>query len=163
MNKEEAKPIFEQSGMDFFDQHVYPTDFHEYRNTAEFFGDSRPLTFTEWGWETAGDKDIFPETHSELILELVDIGKLAGHAFWSWQDMREYSRLDWPTADGVLMSGIVNESREVRPDLYMELEALFQGRALKPRPPDTRPTVLPLRADAKITSQIWGERVVPVG
>jgi len=163
MNKEEAKPLFEQAGMDFFDEHVYPPDFHEYRNTAEFFGDSRPLTFTEWGWETAGDKDIFPETHSELILELVDIGKLAGHAFWSWQDMREYSRLDWPTADGVLMSGIVNESREVRPDLYMELEALFQGRALKPRPPDTRPTVLPLRADAKITSQIWGERVVPVG
>ena len=95
MNAKEAKRIFEQAGMDFFDQHVYPSDFNEYRNTAEFFGDSRPLTFTEWGWETAGDKDIFPETHSELILELVESGKLAGHAFWSWQDMREYSRLDW--------------------------------------------------------------------
>jgi hypothetical protein len=145
MNKEEAKPLFEQAGMDFFDEHVYPPDFHEYRNTAEFFGDSRPLTFTEWGWETAGDKDIFPETHSELILELVKSGKLAGHAFWSWQDMRQYSRLDWPTADGILMSGVVNESREVRPDLYIELEALFQGRAVEPRPPDTRPTVLPLK------------------
>jgi len=40
---------------------------------------------------------------------------------------------------------VVNESREVRPDLYMELGALFQGRALEPRPPDTRPTVLPLK------------------
>jgi len=145
MNNEETKRIFEQAGMDFFDQHVYPSDFHEYRNTAEFFGDSRPLTFTEWGWETAGDKGIFPETHSELILELVKSGKLAGHAFWSWQDMRQYSRLDWPTADGILMSGVVNESREVRPDLYMELGALFQGRAVEPRSPDTRPTVLPLK------------------
>jgi beta-glucuronidase len=145
MSAKEAKPLFEQAGMDFFDEHVYPSDFHEYRNSAESFGDSRPLTFTEWGWETSGDKGIFPETHSELILELVKSGKLAGHAFWSWQDMRQYSRLDWPTADGILMSGVVNESREVRPDLYMELGALFQGRAVEPRPPDTRPTVLPLK------------------
>ena len=145
MNTKEAKLIFEQAGMDFFDQHVYPSDPNEYRNTAESFGDSRPLTFTEWGWETAGDKDIFPETHSELILELVESGKLAGHAFWSWQDMRQYSRLDWPTADGILMSGVVKESRDARPDLYMELGALFQGRAGGPRPPDARPTVLPLK------------------
>jgi hypothetical protein len=145
MNAKEAKRIFEQAGMDFFDEHVYPADSNEYRNTAESFGDSRPLTFTEWGWETAGDKGIFPETHSELILELVKSGKLAGHAFWSWQDMRQYSRLDWPTADGILMSGVVNESREVRPDLYLELGALFQGRAMEPQPPDTRPTLLPLK------------------
>ena len=145
MNKEDAKPVFEQAGMDFFDQHVYPADSHEYRKTAEFFDNSRPLTFTEWGWEQVGDKDIFPETHSELILELVESGKLAGHAFWSWQDMREYSRLDWPTADGILMSGIVNESREVRPDLYLELEELFQGRARLPRLQGTRPTVVPLK------------------
>ena len=145
MNAEEAKRIFEQAGMNFFDQHVYPPNVNEYRNTAEFFGDSRPLTFTEWGWETAGDKDPFPETHSELILELVESGKLAGHAFWSWQDMREYSRLDWATADGILMSGVVNESRQVRPSWYMELGALFRGRAEEPRPPNTRPTVLPLK------------------
>jgi hypothetical protein len=144
-NAKEVKPLFEQAGMDFFDEHVYPSDSHEYQNTAESFGDSRPLTFTEWGWEVAGDKDIYPETHSEFILELVKSGKLAGHAFWSWQDMRQYSRLDWPTADGILMSGVVNESREVRPDLYMELGALFQGRAVELRPPDTRPTVLPLK------------------
>ena len=145
MNKEDAKPVFEQAGMDFFDQHLYPADSQEYRKTAEFFGDTRPLTFTEWGWEQVGDKDIFPETHSELILELVESDKLAGHAFWSWQDMREYSRLDWPTADGLLMSGVVNESREVRPDLYLELEELFQGRAAAPRPPDAHPTVVPLK------------------
>ena len=35
MSAEEAKPIFEQAGMDFFDQHVYPADFQEYRKTAD--------------------------------------------------------------------------------------------------------------------------------
>ena len=145
MGPKEAKPIFEQAGMDFFDAHVYPADFHEYAKTAESYGAARPLTFTEWGWEQVGDKDIFPESHSELILDLVKSGKLAGHAFWSWQDMRQYSRIDWPTADGVLMSGVVDEAREVRSDLYLELSALFQGRAEEPRPPDARPTVLPLK------------------
>jgi beta-glucuronidase len=145
MNTKDAKPIFEQAGMDFFDAHVYPSDPQEYARTAENYGDSRPLTFTEWGWEAVGDKDIFPESHTELILDLVKAGKLAGHSFWSWQDMRQYSRIDWPTADGILMSGVVNEAREVRPDWYMGLSALFQGRAEEPKPPDARPTLLPLK------------------
>ncbi|MGD0697625.1 MAG: glycoside hydrolase family 2 TIM barrel-domain containing protein [Terriglobia bacterium] len=121
MGVEKAKPIFEQAGMDFFDAHAYPSDPQEYARTAERYGDSRPLTFTEWGWEQIGDKDIFPESDSELILDLVKAGKLAGHSFWSWQDMRQYSRIDWPTADSILMSGVVNEAREVRVDWFMEL------------------------------------------
>jgi hypothetical protein len=145
MGRKEAKPIFEQAGLDFFDEHVYPADPGEYAKAAEFYGDSRPLTFTEWGWETAGDKDIFPETNSDLILNLVKAGKLAGHCFWSWQDMRQYSRIDWPTADGILMSGIVNEAREIRPDWFMEFSALFQGRSAESPSGKPRPTLLPLK------------------
>ena len=145
MGPKEAKPIFEQADMDFFDSHPYPSDPQEYAKTAEFYGDSRPLTFSEWGWETAGDKDIFPETHSELILNLVKAGKLAGHSFWSWQDMRQYSRIDWPTADGILMSGIVTEAREVRPDWSLELSALFQGRSVESNPGVQRLTLVPLK------------------
>jgi len=145
MSPQKAKPIFEQAGMDFFDSHPYPSDPREYANTAKFYGDSRPLTFSEWGWEGVGEGDIFPESHSELINDLVKEGKLAGHSFWSWQDMRQYSRIDWPTADGILMSGVVNEAREVRADWWMELSALFQGRAEEPGPPDAQPSVLPLK------------------
>ncbi len=145
MGPKEAKPIFEQAGMDFFDEHVYPADPAEYASAAEFYGGSRPLTFTEWGWEAVGDKDIFPETHSELILDLVKADKLAGHCFWSWQDMRQYSRVDWPTADGILMSGIVTEAREIRPDWFMEFSALFQGRGAEPSPSAACPTFLPLK------------------
>jgi hypothetical protein len=92
-----------------------------------------------------GDKDIFPETHSELILNLVKAEKLAGHSFWSWQDMRQYSRIDWPTADGILMSGVVNEAREVRPDWSLELSALFQGRPVESPSGGPRPTLVPLK------------------
>jgi len=145
MNPKEAKPIFEQAGMDFFDSHVYPADPGEYARTAQYYGDSRPLTFTEWGWEAVGDKDIFPEKQADLILDLVKGDKLAGHCFWSWQDMRQYSRIDWPTADGILMSGIVTETREVRPDWFMELSALFQGRRAELLPGESSPTLLPLK------------------
>ena len=55
-------------------------------------------------------------------------GKIAGHAFWSWNDVRQYARLDWPTHEGTLFSGVVTESREPYPELYMRLSRLFLGR-----------------------------------
>ena len=145
MEPKEAKPIFEQAGMDFFDQHVYPPHPREYSQVAEFYGDSRPLTFTEWGWEDVGGGDIFPEYHTDLILDLVESRRLAGHVFWSWNDLRQYSRIDWPTRDGILLSGVVTEAREVRPDWYLRLTGLFQGRPEEVSPVDIRPRVIPLR------------------
>ncbi|MGH9455992.1 MAG: glycoside hydrolase family 2 TIM barrel-domain containing protein, partial [Terriglobia bacterium] len=145
MSDEKAKPIFEQSGMDFFDQHPYVPDPRDYAKVAAAYDDSRPLTFTEWGWESVGAQDIFPERHSDLILNLIESGKLAGTSFWSWQDMRQYSRIDWPTANGILMSGVVKEGREVRPDWYLELSRLFEGRHEDEQPAIASPTLVPLR------------------
>jgi hypothetical protein len=145
MSAKDAKPIFEQAGMDFFDSHPYPSNPREYAETAEIYGDSRPLTFTEWGWETAQGEAIFPEIHTDRLLNLVESKRLAGHAFWSWQDMRQYSRIDWPTQNGILMSGIVTEAREIRPDWYLEMTKLFQGHHEERRPENIRPAVLPLK------------------
>jgi len=145
MSDEKAKPIFEASGMDFFDQHPYVPDPRDYAKVAAAYDDSRPLTFTEWGWESVGEQDIFPERHSDLILNLIESGKLAGTSFWSWQDMRQYSRIDWPTASGILMSGVVNEAREVRPDWYLELSRLFEGRPEEEQPAIARPTLVPMQ------------------
>ena len=69
---------------------------------------------------------------------------MAGHAFWSWQDVREYSRIDWPTQNGILLSGVVTEAREPRPRLYLELARLFQGRR-RELPTPGRPQIVPLR------------------
>jgi len=52
--------------------------------------------------------------------------KIAGHSFWSWNDVRQYARrIDWPTHEGILFSGVVTESREPYPELYMRLSRLF--------------------------------------
>ena len=36
------------------------------------------------------------------MLSALRSGAVTGHAFWSWNDVREYSRIDWPTFDGIL-------------------------------------------------------------
>jgi hypothetical protein len=43
------------------------------------------------------------------------------------------------------MSGIVTEAREVRPDWFMELSALFQGRPVESPPCAPYPTLVPLK------------------
>ena len=88
MPKEKAKPIFEQSGMDFFDQHPYTFDVDDFDKEAAFDGPSRPLTFTEWGGKAIGQSQIVMQNSVDRLL---DYGRnasaggprfleLAGHA-----------------------------------------------------------------------------------
>jgi len=144
MRKEEAKPIYEQSGMDFFDQHVYTFDIDQFRKEAEYFGPSRPLTVSEWGARQWGQSQIVMEQTVDLIMDLEAEGNLAGCAFWEWADMPEFSRVEIATHNGILLEGVVTEAREPRPDVYQELARLFEGyRAAGPM--STRPTILPLK------------------
>jgi hypothetical protein len=112
---------------------------------AEHFGAEKPLVHTEWGWEAMRGAAVFYERSFDRLLELVEQGKVAGHMFWSWQDIREYSRVDWATVDGVLLSGVVTEGREPRERLYVELARLFQQRRHEEAPATTRPEAVPLR------------------
>jgi beta-glucuronidase len=145
MSAKESKPILEQAGMDFFTHHLYPPDAGAYAESAEVFGGSRPLVFTEWGWRTGRGETIYPELDTDLLLDLMESKRLAGHSFWSWQDIREYSRIDWPTQDGILLSGIVTEAREIRPDWYLTMARFFQGLRVETLPELVRPDVLPLK------------------
>ena len=145
MPKEKAKPLFEQVGMDFFDQHPYTFNVDEFNQEAEFDGPSRPLTFTEWGGKAIGQSQAVMQNSVDRLLDLVDSHQLAGHVFWSWQDLRQYSRIDGEMRDGILESGVVNEGREPREVPYMELSRLFEGRRYPEPPADARPTVLPLK------------------
>jgi hypothetical protein len=143
----EVKQVFDDAGLDFYDWHAYEYDDKKFINLPESFGPSKPLTLTEWGWEDAGHGDIFYEQEFDLLLDQVNAGKIAGHCFWSWNDMRQYTREDWPTRNGILMSGAVTESREIREPIYSQLAALFDGR--REVPEDTQPeraTVIPLKS-----------------
>jgi hypothetical protein len=145
MPREKAKPIFEQAGMDFFDQHPYTYDVGEFDKEAAFDGPSRPLTFTEWGGKAIGQSQIVMQYSVDRLLDLVETHRLAGHVFWSWQDMRQYSRIDWEMRDGILESGVVTEGREPREVPYLELARLFEGRRHENEPTATRPLVMPLK------------------
>jgi len=144
-NKEEAKPIFEQAGMDFFDQHVYTFDIERFRKEAEYFGPSRPFTVSEWGAREWGQSQVVMQKTVDLLIDLEAEGKLSGCSFWEWADMREYSREEIATLNGVLEEGVVTESREPRGDVYLELQRLFEGRRYPEQPAEARPTVLPLK------------------
>jgi hypothetical protein len=145
MPKEKAKPIFEAAGMDFFDQHPYTYNVEDFKKEADFDGSSRPLTFTEWGGKAIGQSQVVMQDSVDRLLDLVDSHQLAGHVFWSWQDMRQYSRIDWEMQDGILESGVVTESREPRDVPYLELSRLFQERRHAVEAASERPLVVPLK------------------
>jgi beta-glucuronidase len=143
MPKEKAKPLFEQAGMDFFDQHPYTSNVDDFNREAEFDGPRRPLTFTEWGGKAIGQSQRVMQKSVDRLLDLVDSHQLAGHVFWSWQDLREYSRIDEEMCDGILESGVVTEGREPREVPYRELARLFGERRQEAVPAATQPLVLP--------------------
>ena len=143
--KEEVKPIYEKAGMDFFDQHPYTFDLDSFAAEANFFGDGKPLTFSEWGGKEIAQSEAVMAATVDRLLDLTESGKLAGHSFWSWQDVRQYTRIDLEDQNGVLESGVVTEGREPRDGIYMELERLFDGRLHQGAMPEMKPEVLPLR------------------
>jgi hypothetical protein len=145
MNAKASRDMFIAAGMDFFDQHPYTYDVLEFNKEAEFDGPTKPLTFTEWGGKAIGQSQIVMQNEVDRLIDLVDSGELSGHVFWSWQDMRQYSRIDAEMRNGVLESGVVTESREARDVVYMELARLFQLRRHADETPDHEPEIVPLR------------------
>jgi hypothetical protein len=146
-NVPDMKKAFDEAGMDFYDYHAYEYESGKFARLVEAFGPEKPLTFTEWGWEVAGSKAVFYERDFDSLLELVQSGKVAGHSYWSWNDVPEFNRSDWSTTNGLLRSGAVTEDREIRQPIYGRLAGLFGGRREEDNNPEPeRPTVLPLRA-----------------
>src|SRR5215469_5045257 len=142
---ETVKPLFVAAGLDFFDQHPYTFDVYEFNKEADFDGASKPLTFTEWGGKAIGQDPIVMRNEVDRLIDLVESGELSGHVFWSWQDMRQYSRIDGEMRDGVLESGVVTEAREPRDVVYLELSRLFQLRKHDVQESDAEPQLVPLR------------------
>jgi hypothetical protein len=84
----------------------------------------------------------------DRLIDLVDSGSLSGHMFWSWQDLRQYSRIDGEMRAGILESGVVTEAREPRETVWTELSRLFAKRRRGVRQASASqdsPTILPLR------------------
>ena len=144
----EAKKLFDEGGMDFYDWHAYAFSDDKFTKLPETFGPTKPLTFTEWGWEDQGDGQILYERFFDKLLDQVEAGNVAGHMFFEWSDYPEFTRVDWATAKNcILLQGVVNEAREVRQPIYSRVAGLFAGRRDLPiRSASDSPTVLPLKS-----------------
>jgi hypothetical protein len=144
-----ARKYFDEAGLDFYDWHAYEFDDEDkFAKLPEVFGSSKPLTLSEWGWEVRSWEGgaLFWERNFDLLADAVEAGKIAGHMFFDWNDYPQFGRRDWATHDGILFSGVVKESREVRQDLYHRLSGLFQGkREVVETPAQPCPTIIPLR------------------
>jgi Glycosyl hydrolases family 2, TIM barrel domain/Glycosyl hydrolases family 2 len=143
-----VKPLFVAAGMDFFDQHEYTFELDEMDAEAKFDGPSKPLTFSEWGGKSVGQAQPIMGQSVDRLMRLVESGALSGHMFWSWQDVRQYSRIDGEMRNGVLESGVVTEAREPRKEVWAELSRLFEGQktARQETPLDSEHvTLLPLQ------------------
>jgi len=141
-----AKDLFDQTALDFYDWHAYEFSEDKFGKLPQEFGPAKPLTFTEWGWEEGGHGDWFYDRNFDGLLEQTEQGNVAGHAFWSWNDMRQYTREDWATQNGILLSGAVTEDRDIRQPIYSRLAGLFAGRREIPESAaPASPRVLPLR------------------
>jgi len=145
---EKVKPLFVAADMDFFDQHPYTFTLDEMDQESEFDGPSKPLTFSEWGGKAIGQNEPIMGQSVDRLIDLVESGALSGHMFWSWQDLRQYSRIDGEMHDGILESGVVTEAREPREGVWTELSRLFarqrhSGRQVSANQDDLK--ILPLR------------------
>ena len=93
----EAKKLFDEAGLDFYDWHAYAYSRDKFDKLPETFGSSKPLTFSEWGWEDIGDGDIFYERFMDKLLAQVEAGRVAGYMFFDWNDYPQFTRQDWAT------------------------------------------------------------------
>lgn len=152
---ESSKRLFDEGGLDFYTDHTYGYDMRMFeRSVAGYSG--KPVVFTEWGGRSIGQSPPLMKEVTDRIGELVEQGRLAGHSFWSWADLPEFSRQDTEMEDGILKSGVVTEERAVRPDVYLALMNLFRRTpraATEPsREPELlRPLTYPLSANSEFT------------
>ena len=153
-----VKFLFEAAGMDFFDQHPYTFNVNQFNKEVKSFGPGKPLTFTEWGGKAIGQTPDIMRKEVDRLGDLVDSGKISAHVFWSWQDVRQYSRVDAEVRDGVLETGVVTEARQIREPVYRELARLFRRGG----PGDaSEPVSLPSRAQGITPSTV--PYVLPLG
>jgi hypothetical protein len=141
----EPKKTYDAAGLDFYSRHQYDFDEKKFQKAADEFGPEKPLVNTEWGWEDPRAGQITYERDFDRLMDQLESGNVAGHSFWSWQDVRQYTRVDWPTHNGILVSGVVEESRNPRERLYMEMSRLFTMRRREATPEGGPPERVALR------------------
>jgi hypothetical protein len=140
-NYEGSRRLFDEGGLDFYTDHKYGYDLRMFEQSAQAYA-GKPLVFTEWGGRAIGQSPILMSETTKRIARLVESGRLAGHSFWSWADLPEFSRQDAEMEGGILKSGVATEARVVRPDVFVALSELFRVSPGMREAPSLAPQVL---------------------
>lgn len=138
---EDSRKLMDEGEVDFYCYHPYTFDMRDFEKVAAIFT-GKPLVFTEWGGRAIGDSPVMMQATISRIGGLIESGRVAGHAFWSWADLPEFSREGEENKDGILVSGVVTEDRVIRPGVYASLAGLFRYVPRDPDPPVRKPEVL---------------------
>jgi hypothetical protein len=157
-----SKRMFDEAGLDFYTYHPYSYSARVFEEAAREFS-GKPLLFTEWGGSAVGQSAILLKGSVDAISRLVIERRVAGHAFWSWADLPEFSRGGDELADGILISGVVGEDRTPKPDVYLGLAGLFR-RPTTPNPELTGELTVasphsPARPGAEFVTIALGEAI----
>lgn len=152
---EDSRKLMDEGGVDFYCYHPYTYDMSDFEKVATAFN-GKPLLFTEWGGRAIGDSPVLVQATISQIGRLIEEGRVAGHAFWSWSDLPEFSREGEENKGGILVSGVVTENRQIRPGVYGALADLFRyvprTPAIPSRTPEVlRPTSAPLNSSSRFT------------
>lgn len=138
---EDSRKLMDDGGVDFYCYHPYTYDMGDFERVAVAFS-GKPLVFTEWGGRAIGDSPVLMQATTAQIIRLIAEGRLAGHAFWSWADLPEFSREGEENKEGILVSGVVTEARHIRPNVYSALAELFRDVPAASPVPSRAPEVL---------------------
>jgi hypothetical protein len=138
---EDSKKLMDEGEVDFYCYHPYTFDMSDFEKVATIFT-GKPLVFSEWGGRAIGDSPVMMQATTSRIGGLIESGRVSGHAFWSWADLPEFSREGEENKGGILVSGVVTESRVIRPGVYSSLTELFRIVPRDPDPPVRKPEVL---------------------
>ncbi len=140
-----VKPLYIGAELNFFDQHIYTYHVQDFASAADFYGPSKPLTFSEWGGRAIGQSKLVMGKTVDTLIDLIESGELSGTMFWSWADLPQFSRVDQEMCNGILESGVVTQAREPRDGVWMALARLFELRRDVEELPDTAPESIPLQ------------------
>ncbi len=114
----EAKPLFDQAGMDFYTFHPYAYEPNLMIQGLEAFR-GKPCVFTEWGGYLFMDNPNLMRWFKQVIAEYAHNRdpkpNLAGMAWWQFQDVFQFSRGLPGCVDGTLTDGLVDKDRNKKP------------------------------------------------
>ena len=148
MNLKMTKEQFSRYNWDFYTFHPYGAlpglvtagygadEPHKTIDDVVSFLCDKPLVFTEWGGWYVHDNPalykLFNRKMASYADERPDGLRLAGMAYWCWNDIYELNRGGDACTDGVLVEGLVDIHRNKRVNYYTQSDCFHDFGSLSP-------------------------------